>query len=46
MNKKYHPGELVAESGVYRELLDQGGLFAELAKRQLAEETGPADTGA
>jgi ATP-binding cassette subfamily C protein len=36
----------VAESGVYRELLDQGGLFAELAKRQLAEETGPADTGA
>jgi ATP-binding cassette subfamily C protein len=26
----------IVESGTYKELLEQGGIFAELAKRQLA----------
>jgi ATP-binding cassette subfamily C protein len=35
-------GGRIVESGTYQELLHQGGLFAELAKRQLAEESDSA----
>jgi hypothetical protein len=33
----------IVESGTYVELLRQGGLFGQLAKRQRAVEAGPAE---